>query len=109
MRRIGRIGGSQFVRGDVYDPVLDRVEALRRDARHRAGIVDAKEDDAAGGVRERNQLTREVLGVGGQYAAVAETKGLELGQTVLAGAELVQNLLSRVEHRGFMSGCGSTS
>ena len=64
------------VRGDVDDPVLDRVEALRRDAGHGAGIVDAEEDGAAGGVREPNQLTREVLGVGGQDAAVAETKGL---------------------------------
>ena len=86
------------VRGDVGDPALDRVEARRRDAGHGAGIVDA-EEDGAGGVRERDQLAREVLGVGGQDAAVAETEGLELGQAVLSGAELVQNLVSRVEHR----------
>ena len=30
--------------------------------------------------------------------AVAETKGLELGQTVLSGAELDQNLVPGVEH-----------
>ena len=76
-----------------------RVEARWRDAGHGAGIVDAEEDGAAGGVREGNQLTREVFGVGGQDATVAETKDVELGQTVLAGAELVQNLVSRVEHR----------
>ena len=88
------------VRGDVGDPALDRVEARRRDAGHGAGIVYAEEDGAAVGVREGNQLTREVLGVGGQDAAVAEAEGLELGQTVLSGAELVQNPISRVEHRG---------
>ena len=93
------------MRGDVDEPALDCVEALRWDAGHGAGIVHAEEDGAAGGVRERNQLAREVLGVGGQDAAVAETEGLEFGQTVLSGAELVQNPISRVEHRGHVQMC----
>jgi len=88
------------VRGDVGDPALDCVQARRRDAGHGAGIVCAEEDGAAVGVREGNQLTREVLVVGGQDPAVAEAEGLELGPTVLSGAELVQNPISRVEHRG---------
>ena len=46
------------VRGDGGDPVLDRVEGLRRDAGHSAEIVDAEEGGGAGGIRECNQFTR---------------------------------------------------
>ena len=93
-RRLAVVGG------DVGDPALDGVEARRRNAGDGAGIVDPEENGAAVSVRERDEHGGEVVGVGGQDAGVAETKRLELGQTVVSGAELVQNLGSRVEHRG---------
>lgn len=98
-------GRLAVVRGDVDDPALDRVEALRRNPVHGAGVIHSEEDGAADGIREGHEFGCEVFRIGGEHAAVAEKNRLELGAAVLSGPELVQNLISSVEHR-LMSGCG---
>ena len=87
------------VRGEVDDPVFDHIQALDRNPAHGAGVVDAKKHDAALGVGERHQLARELFGIGRRHASFPEADILELGAAVLAGAQLIQNLVSGVEHR----------
>ena len=84
---------------DVEHPVFDRIDSCWRDAAHHARIVNAEEHEAAFGIREGNQLTGQLLGVGGDYASIPEAHFLELGAAVFSGPELIQYLISALEHR----------
>ena len=92
------MGGSQLCVATLTIQFSDRIDVFRRNPADGARIVDAEEQDAARGVRERGQPTGGILRVGRNHASVSKAYFLELGAAVFPGAKLVQNLLPGVEH-----------
>ena len=84
---------------DVEKPVFGCIQAFRWNSEHPTRVIDAEEDGTSFGVRKRDQLASELFCVGGQHTSTPESHLLELGATVFARAELIQNLFLGIEHR----------
>ena len=61
-RSVESARAGSFVRVD--GPTVHHIHALDRSLAHGAGVVDAEEDDAALGIRERHQLARKFFRIG---------------------------------------------